>query len=89
MENATYLPLVHPDVGYSLAQEVDKCDDEQYLDEHLARLENENPTISTWIKHFAKRTDDELGSMWCAMMVYRLLESQAEVNRMMEEIRLD
>lgn len=86
MEWSSYLPVVNPDVGHSLAREVIARDDEDYLDEHLARLDEENPTISVWIRKFAEQTSDPVGSMFCAVMVYRLLESQAESNKMTEEI---
>lgn len=82
------LPHVNFDIGHSLAREVVCRDDKEYLEEQLNRLEKENPAVSRWIRNFSKTTRDRLGSMFCAVMVYRLLESQAEADRMTREIKV-
>jgi hypothetical protein len=84
-----YLPIVNPDIGHSIARELHLADDAEYMDQQLERLEEENPVVSVWIKNFSERTDDPMGAKFCAYMLYRMLESQAEANRMAREIPLD
>ena len=83
-----YLPVVNPEVSHSLRREL--CDkfDEPYLKEQLQILKEKNPVIAKWIKSYGKTTDDKLGAMYCGLMVYKLLESQAEANQMAEDIKL-
>lgn len=89
MEILSHLPVVNPQVGYSLQYELDGVgDDEGYLDEQLERLDSDNPTIAVWIRHYSARTEDPTGSAYCALLVYKMLESQVEANRMMEEMPL-
>lgn len=84
----TFIPVVKPEIGASLQKEL--CDkfDKIYMKEQLAKLDEENPVISKFIRQFAKTTDDAMGSAWCGLIVFKLLESQAEVNRMEMEINL-
>jgi hypothetical protein len=86
--NSVYLPVVNPAIGFSLHEEVVGRDDDSYLTEHLTRLDEENPAISTWIRKYAELTDDPEGAMFCGLLVYRLLESQAEANQMAKDIIL-
>lgn len=88
MDNCTCLPYVNPNVGYSLARQLMTVDDEPYMEEELGRLDRENPAVSMWIRKYGERTEDPMGSMFCALLVYKLLESQAEANKMAEEIPL-
>jgi hypothetical protein len=83
-----YLPVVNPEVGYSLGREISKWDDEPYIDEQLDLLLDKNPTLAVWIREYANRTEDPIGAMMCGLCVYKLLESQAEANLMAEEINL-
>lgn len=82
-----YLPIVNPEVGYSLAESLNGVEDEEYIEKELARIEEENPAISIWIRDYASQTEDPMGSMFCSLFVYKMLESQAESDRMSEEIK--
>jgi hypothetical protein len=84
----TFLPVVKPEVAASLHREIFDKFDVPYIKNQLARLDEDNPVIGRWIMEFGKTTDDKVGAMYCGIMVYRLLESQAEANRMAEEIKL-
>lgn len=80
-----FLPVVKPEIGGSLQREiVDKCDVE-YVKKQLKRLDIDNPTIAKFIRDFSKTTKDRVGVAFCSLLVYRMLESQAEANRMNEE----
>jgi len=83
------LPLVKPAIGSSLSQEFLNKSDEECLDLELAKITEENPAISHFIQDFAKRTDDAIGTMFGGVLVYKLLRSQAECDRMAAEIPLD
>lgn len=85
----TYLPVVKPEISHSVARGIIDKYDEQYAQEELAKLDEDNPVIAEWIRRFSDRTDDKLGAMFCGLLVYKLLHSQAEANQMMEEIRLE
>lgn len=78
----TYLPKVDAQVAYPLAQEVKKYDDIEYIDKEMAFLDEVNPAISTWIREYSKITNDPEGAMICSIVVYKLLDSQAQVNFM-------
>lgn len=84
----TFIPVVKPEVGYSLQKELFDKFDKAYMKEQLVKLDEENPVISAFIRKFSKTTDDPLGAAWCGLVVFKLLQSQAEVNRMEMEINL-
>lgn len=79
-----FLPVVKPEIGGSLQQEMPD-NDIKYVKDQLRRLDTENPTVAHFIRNFAKTTKDKVGSAYCGLIVYRLLESQAEANRMYQE----
>jgi hypothetical protein len=81
----SFLPVVRPEIGGSLERDLLDKFDETYVIDHLDRLDTENPTISRFIRKFSKSTGDDIGAMFCGIIVYRMLESQAEANRMNEE----
>lgn len=84
----TFIPVVKPEIGASLQRELFDKFDKSYMKEQLLKLDEENPVISRIIRQFSKTTDDPLGAAWCGLLVFKLLESQAEVNRMEMEINL-
>lgn len=78
-----FLPVVKPEISGPLEHEISSSQyDEEYLESQLARIDEENPMIGQWIRTFAETTDDETGAAFCALVVYRMLESQAEANKM-------
>lgn len=82
----TFLPVVKQEIGGSLERELINKDDLKYIKAQLKRLDVENPTIAYFIRNFAKTTKDKIGVAYCGLIVYRLLESQAEANRMNAEL---
>ena len=81
-----FLPIVRPEISGPLEHEISNKYDEEYLEEQLSRIDEENPMISQWIRKFPKSTEDEMGAAFCALIVYRMLESQAEANQMNFEL---
>ena len=83
-----FLPVVKPEIGGSLEREIFDKFDVDYVKDQLKRLDEENPAVARWIRKFSKTTEDRLGAAFCALITYRLLESQAEANRMNQEFNL-
>jgi hypothetical protein len=76
------LPLVNAELCYSLQKEVDNVPDKKYVAQQMRALKKNNPVIALWIKEFSKTSKDRLSTMICALMVYRMLESQLECDVM-------
>lgn len=88
-EQARLLPLVHADIGRSVQQSL--LEDSQFSANELLRLrqESENPAIANFIATMAlseiiRTGDRDSGEavVTVGVLVYRLLESQAEVDRL-------
>jgi hypothetical protein len=84
MEN---LPVVNPVIGAAIAQNMSKESDIKYLKDSLRLLERTNPCIAWWIKNYSKSTKDKIGSAYCGLMVYKLLENQCEADNLAEEMK--
>lgn len=82
------LPLVKPEICGSLDHEITGIIDEEYISKELHKIKKNNPTVYEWISRFMKQTDDPTGTAMCAIITYRLLESQAESDRMVAELNL-
>lgn len=81
------LPIVDPDIGQSIAQAID--DEKEYVEKQIRRLEKENPAIAEFISRWSLMHDELLVEVaLCGVLVYRLLESQAEADKMSEEIHI-
>ena len=83
-----FLPVVKPAISGPLDHEISNKHDEEYLEEQLSRIDEQNPMISEWIRNFSESTEDSMGAAFCALIVYRMLESQAEANQMTFEDKL-
>lgn len=83
-----YLPVVQSGIPASIEREIFDKFDEPYIKEQLKILGDENPVIAQWLKSFSKTTKDRTGAIFSGLIVYKLLESQAEADRMEEEINL-
>ncbi len=83
-----YLPVVSGEVGLPIAHALRGQDDDEYAQEELAKINEENPVIVEFLQQFAETTDDSMGSLFSGILVYKLLRSQAEADRMRQEIAL-
>jgi len=86
-----YLPFVTNEVGCSVAASfnVDMKPDREIIREELSRLKKKNPAVAEFIMKWAKlggskRVRDH--SLFCGILTYKLLESQAEANWMNENL---
>ena len=81
------LPVVKPEIGYSIDRELQNVvDDAEYVRDQLKRLDKENPTVAQFIRRLSKLSKDKIHVAYCGLIVYRMLESQSEVNWMNEDL---
>jgi hypothetical protein len=80
------LPRVNGEIGKAIARDIIDKFDQQLIDQELKRMDKTNPAVAGFIRQFAKRSDSEVSVAYCGVMVYRLLENQAEADRMKKEI---
>lgn len=73
-----FLPIVKPETCFSVEKNCFSSDD--FLSKHLSEIRKKNPIVGMWIDRFSKTTEDKEGSVACAVIVYKLLESQEEAN---------
>ena len=87
MENL--LPFVSSEVGFSIANSLgDEYDAKTWRMEYK-KIKKSNPTVAEFIIKWAKACKKHrLHTAICGILVYRLLESQAEVDRIDEEYKL-
>lgn len=78
-----FLPVVKPEIACPLQKDMRE---KNYLKKQLKRLKKENPIILKWIRDYSKQYRNKKNMAYCALMVYRLLESQAEADCMNAEI---
>ena len=79
-----YLPVVKRETTYSLIGNLQNADDFEYIERRLDEIEKVNPIVSKWIKNFSKTSKSRLLTAYCGLMVYELLYSQAEADKMNE-----
>ena len=87
------LPIVSCDIAPSVEHSIPRGGtDDEYIMCEMARLNEQNPVIARFISAFATAENRDLdyirGVTTCGIFVYKLLESQAESDKMKEEIRL-
>jgi len=86
-EKKGLLPVVTESIGSAVQAEL--LQQEGYITEMLKRLQEDNPCIANFISQVAmhssseKRVQQQIA--YCGLLVYRLLESQAEADKMNQE----
>lgn len=80
------LPKVTTETGYAVCRELERVDHNDYVIRLLERLEEENPCVAEFVSRLAIQHDDPAGISTAAILVYRLLESQAEADALAREI---
>ena len=81
------LPLVSAEVGFSIDHSMSE-DTSTAIKGGLKSLSEENPVIAEWITRWAKMSKDKCHVAICGLVVYQLLKSQAEADKMAEELKL-
>lgn len=81
-----HLPRVTRETGYAVCRELEQEDNNDYIIAMLARLETENPCVAEFVSRLAIQHDDPVGITTAALLVYRLLESQAEADDLRRQL---
>jgi hypothetical protein len=82
------LPVVTKETGLSVCRELEREEDNDFIVRLLERLEAENPCVAEFVSRLAIQHEDPVAISTAALLVYRLLESQAESNALGEQIKL-
>lgn len=82
------LPVVKEEIGYSVAHSIGARYDKEIIKTELAKIRKENPEIVNFIKQWCKLSKCQIHSAFCGILVYQLLRSQAEVDKMNEDLNL-
>jgi len=86
-----FLPLVKEEIGYSVAESMGNEDERVYIKKELKKIKKDNPVVADFIirwSKMAKTKHSKIHSAYCGILLYGLLESQAEVDYMEKEINL-
>lgn len=82
----TLLPRVTRETGFAVCRELEQEDNNDYIIAMLARLERVNPCVAEFVSRLAIQHDDPVGITTAALLVYRLLESQAEADDLRRQL---
>jgi hypothetical protein len=82
------LPVVKEEVGFSIAQYIGSRGDKEFIKKELRKIRKENPAVADFIVKWSKLDNHAIHSAFCGILVYQLLRSQAEVDRMEEDLFL-
>jgi len=89
-EKKGLLPIVSKEVGFSIQNEVFNSNENEFALNLIRRLANEdNPCIANYLSQLAiqSRTAEMRDAiLYAGLGVYRLLESQAEADKMKQEL---
>lgn len=81
-----HLPQVTKETGFAVCRELEHEDNNDYIIGMLQRLEAENPCVAEFVSRLAIQHDDPVGITTAALLVYRLLESQAEADSLRRQL---
>lgn len=84
-----YLPLVKPEISCSMEQDLIQHSDDSYVMDRLHHLSENNPVIYTFLKEFSKQSSDPIFTLFSGLIVYKMLESQAEADEMNSEYKIN
>lgn len=82
------LPKVTKETGFAVCRELEQEADNNYIIGLLEKLEEENPCVAEFVSRLAIQHEDPVGISTAALLVYRLLESQAEAEELKEQLKL-
>ena len=80
------LPQVTKETGFAVCRELEREENNGYVIRTLERLQEENPCVAEFVSRLAIAHDDPVGISTAAVLVYRLLESQAEADALRREL---
>ncbi|MBI3725704.1 hypothetical protein HY251_17395 [bacterium] len=82
------LPVVTKETGFAVCRELEREEDNDFIIHLLERLEEANPCVAEFVSRLAVQHEDPVGISTAALLVYRLLESQAEADALAEQMKL-
>jgi len=78
-----YLPEVKRAIAASMSANMSvTLDDRLFLKKELKKIKKVNPLIAEFILKYSKTGKERLQAIYCGVMVYKLLYSQAEADLM-------
>ena len=80
------LPKVTPEIGQAIKAELERTAGNEYVVKMLERLERENPCVAEFVSQMAMQHADPVTVSTAALLVYRLLESQADADQLKKQI---
>jgi hypothetical protein len=81
------LPIVKQEVRDVILAEIKQETLEDYVSRQLNNIKEDNPTIASFIDNFDKISQKKLiHARYIGVIIYRLLESQAEAEKLEREI---
>ena len=80
-----YLPIDKPEITCSMEQDLLRHSDDSYVKEKLLHLKRKNPVVHAFLTAFSQASNDPIMTMFCGLIIYKMLESQAEADFMNSE----
>lgn len=81
-----YLPVVKPEITGSMEQDLMYHSDQSYIKEKLRHLKKKNPVVHAFLKNFSKASKDPIMTVFGGLIIYKMLESQAEADFLNSEL---
>lgn len=88
MPAETVLPPVSPDILNAIIAEMRSQPRDAYAIRIIERLLVENKTLGEFIVKFSQRTEDPLGAMLCGVLVFRMIESQSQSDKLSKMFKI-
>lgn len=82
------LPFVTNEVGFSIAADLGDVNCVETWKKELRHIRKVNPGVHEAIVTWSRHSKDKLHTAIMGVLVYRLLESQAEADRMYKEYKI-
>lgn len=83
------LPRVKRDITGSIVHSLqEKKSDSKHIKSELEIIKKENPVIAEFISKYSQLSQDKKSCALSGILVYNMLKSQSEADRMNEEFKL-
>lgn len=81
----TCIPTIQEDVAKPLQKELLETEETEYMVAAIRDLQKKNPLAANFISQFAMSTKEPVSVAYCALILYKLLEGQAEANALAQK----
>ena len=79
------LPIVHKEIGLAVQRKISEQPGNEFLIQTIERLTEDNPCIANFVSQFGVVSGNPHLVAYVGIVVYRLLESQAEADKLDKE----